>query len=305
MIISKYFKALSDETRLRLFNILIHFEFNVNELVQIMDMGQSRISRHLKIMTDTQLLSSRRNGSYVYYHAVIDKENQKLIEFIEQSAKKYAELQEDLVRSENIFKERKNKTRQFFNNVAKYWDSLKEEVFGDLDLNRIIKSKISPVETLVDLGCGTGELLFQLQDTASKLLGVDSSPKMLEQARKKLGQSHQGLNLRLGEMEHLPLSDQEADLAFLNMVLHHLPLPEAGIREVSRVLKKDGLFIITDFAAHDQEEIREKYGGPWLGFKKEKIKQWLFDAGFSLKEFQSYSVKKGLQIQLFVSQKGN
>jgi len=92
MIISKYFKALSDETRLRLFNILIHFEFNVNELVQIMDMGQSRISRHLKIMTDTQLLSSRRNGSYVYYHAVIDKENQKLIEFVEQSAKKYAEL---------------------------------------------------------------------------------------------------------------------------------------------------------------------------------------------------------------------
>jgi len=135
---------------------------------------------------------------------------------------------------------------------------------------------------LVDLGCGTGELLFQLQDTASKLLGVDSSPKMLEQARKKLGQSHQGLNLRLGEMEHLPLSDQEADLAILNMVLHHLPLPEAGIREVSRVLKKDGLFIITDFAAHDQKEIREKYGGPWLGFKKEKIKQWLFDAGFSL-----------------------
>lgn len=305
MIICKYFKALSDETRLRLFNILIHFEFNVNELVQIMDMGQSRISRHLKIMTDTQLLSSRRNGSYVYYHAVIDKENQKLIEFIEQSAKKYPELQEDLVRSENIFKERKNKTRQFFNNVAKYWDSLKEEVFGDLDLNRIIKSKISPVETLVDLGCGTGELLFQLQDTASKLLGVDSSPKMLEQARKKLGQSHQGLDLRLGEMEHLPLSDQEADLAILNMVLHHLPLPEAGIREVSRVLKKDGLFIITDFAAHDQEEIREKYGGPWLGFKKEKIKQWLSDAGFSLKEFQSYSVKKGLQIQLFVSQKGN
>lgn len=305
MIISKYFKALSDETRLRLFNILIHFEFNVNELVQIMDMGQSRISRHLKIMTDTQLLSSRRNGSYVYYHAVIDKENQKLIEFIEQSAKKYPELQEDLVRSENIFKERKNKTRQFFNNVAKYWDSLKEEVFGDLDLNRIIKSKISPVETLVDLGCGTGEMLFQLQNTASKLLGVDSSPKMLEQARKKLGQSHQGLDLRLGEMEHLPLSDQEADLAILNMVLHHLPLPEAGIREVSRILKKDGLFIITDFAAHDQEEIREKYGGPWLGFKKEKIKQWLSDAGFSLKEFQSYSVKKGLQIQLFVSQKGN
>ena len=50
-----YFKALSDETRLRLVHILLHYELSVNELVRILGMGQSRVSRHLKILTEAGL----------------------------------------------------------------------------------------------------------------------------------------------------------------------------------------------------------------------------------------------------------
>jgi len=52
-----YFKALSDETRLRLVHILLHYELSVNELVRILGMGQSRVSRHLKILTEAGLLT--------------------------------------------------------------------------------------------------------------------------------------------------------------------------------------------------------------------------------------------------------
>ena len=46
------FKALADETRLRLLRILLHHELSVNELVSILKMGQSRISRHLRVLSD-------------------------------------------------------------------------------------------------------------------------------------------------------------------------------------------------------------------------------------------------------------
>ena len=61
------FKALSDETRLRLVHILLHYELSVNELVRILGMGQSRVSRHLKILTEAGLLLFRRDGLWVFY----------------------------------------------------------------------------------------------------------------------------------------------------------------------------------------------------------------------------------------------
>lgn len=64
-----YFKALADETRLRLLNLLREQELNVNEIVAILEMGQSRISRHLKILSESGLLQSRRDGLWVFYKA--------------------------------------------------------------------------------------------------------------------------------------------------------------------------------------------------------------------------------------------
>ena len=58
----QYFKTLSDETRLRLLNILDLQEFNVQELVEILGMGQSRVSRHLKILQEGDLLGWARDA---------------------------------------------------------------------------------------------------------------------------------------------------------------------------------------------------------------------------------------------------
>ena len=65
----KLFKALSDPTRLRLLRLLERFELNVNEIMRVMDMGQSRISRHLKILTDSGLVTVRREGQWAYYRS--------------------------------------------------------------------------------------------------------------------------------------------------------------------------------------------------------------------------------------------
>ena len=54
------FKALADETRLRLLRILLHHELSVNELVSILKMGQSRISRHLRVLSGAHDLPQGR-----------------------------------------------------------------------------------------------------------------------------------------------------------------------------------------------------------------------------------------------------
>lgn len=301
MNIVKIFKALADETRLRIFCLLLHHEFNVNEMVQAMDMGQSRISRHLKILSESGQISSRRDGSFVYYHGVINEDNKQLIDFIQQHIDVDAEIQKDLDRAETIFLERKNQTARFFSRVAGYWEQLRESIFGDLDINSLIADKAEPGKVLVDLGCGTGELIMALHHKAEKVIGIDSSPHMLERAAGKLRSNGRNVELRLGELEHLPMGDNAADTAVVNMVLHHLSVPASGIREAYRVLKPEGRFIIVDFDKHNQEWVLDKFGGPWMGFLPDDIEQWLKDAGFHLLEQETLQVKNRLGINLFVA----
>lgn len=63
----RVFKALSDETRLRMMMLLSKGEFCVCEIMQALDISQSRASRNLGILKDAGLLVDRRNGLWVHY----------------------------------------------------------------------------------------------------------------------------------------------------------------------------------------------------------------------------------------------
>ncbi|MDI6794318.1 MAG: metalloregulator ArsR/SmtB family transcription factor [bacterium] len=70
--LTNLFKALADETRLRIINLLLERELCVCELVDILEMSQPRISRHLNILLQTGLLHNRREGKWMHYS--IEKE---------------------------------------------------------------------------------------------------------------------------------------------------------------------------------------------------------------------------------------
>jgi len=294
MELIRCFKALSDKTRLRLLYVLQHYELNVNEIVLVVDMIQSGVSRHLKILMESGLLTSRRDGSFIYYSAVKNDAVKTVLSLVDQGFAKEEIAGKDLAASREMIKIRQNRTKRFFKTVAPQWDRLKKE-----------KEKVSFYGNISDLGCGTGELIEVLsEETSHKLIGIDYSPEMLEQARLRLSGTGNA-ELRLGELEHLPMKNQEIDTAIMNMVLHHISQPELPIAEVYRVLKPEGLFILSDFEKHDKEEIKEIIGGSWLGFEKEKIKTWLTHAGFYLTAVDSYPVNHDLIINVFTAQKSS
>jgi len=96
-----------------------------------------------------------------------------------------------------------------------------------------------PVETILDLGCGTGRFSEALaKHFQAKVIGLDPSKKMLEQARKKQVDSR--VRYEHGRAEAIPLPDGSVDLVFMSMSFHHFEDPAQASRECRRVLRKQG-----------------------------------------------------------------
>ncbi|MBN2383136.1 metalloregulator ArsR/SmtB family transcription factor [bacterium] len=296
-----YFKALADQTRVRLMHILSQYELNVNEIVEIMQMGQSRISRHLRILADAGLVRARRDGLWIFYSVVGSGAGAAFFKSIEAHLRSDQDVPADLVRTEQVIERRRQRTVQFFDTIASDWEQLRGELLGDFDLTGEIV-RLLPVGVLTaDLGCGSGDLLRRILVDKGPVIGVDRSRNMLNEARSYCGADASGLDLRIGELEHLPLRDGEVNAAVLNMVLHHLHAPLGAIQEASRIIKPGGMLIIADFLTHTREEMRQSHQDRWLGFTPDQIEGWLEESFFKLERKEAYSLKQDLMIGLYSS----
>jgi len=300
MKIVNTFKAFSDETRLRIFNLLYIRELNVNEIVAVLDMGQSRISRHLKILSDSGLVKMLRDGLWAFYSAPGSEDVKPLADLCLEHVKGEPLFQDDLRSLEEYILERGEKRREFFNSIASEISEIKKDILGDIPLNDFIADLIRGAEKAADIGCGNGELLKILALNGTEVIGVDRSPVMLKEAGKMLKGFHrEQYDLRLGEIEHLPMREGEADCAVLSMVLHYVDRPAMAIEECARVIRGGGLLLVADIDAHRNESLRHDYGHRWLGFDENLISTWFKNAGFKLNEVKKLKGARGLRINIF------
>ncbi len=298
------FKALSDDTRLRILNLLHGQELNVNEIVSVLGMGQSRISRHLKILTDSGLLESRRDGLWVFYRIPGEGQGRTFLDSIAGYVYNASEYASDLVQLEALIKERADAKVRFFNTIAADWMLIKREILGDFDINREILALCGKTDLAADLGCGTGDLVMSLLEKAEKVIGIDRSPGMLDEARERF-HGDPRVDLRIGELEHLPVRDREVSLAVISMVLHHLADPPSAIAEASRALEPGGSLVIVDFAPHKNEDMRTRFGHRWLGFPPDEMDRWLREKNFSIEKQQSFPVRQGMTLRILKARKKN
>jgi len=291
------FKALADETRLRILRLVWRFELNVGEIVAVTRLGQPRVSRHLRILVEAGLLRPRRDGLWVFYSSAQDSETLAAVGPLLADCGP----DEDIERAREAIGARVMQTRRFFNAIAPNWRTMRQEVLGGLDVEARIISLLPQGLTVADLGCGPGELLVAMAAKSAALIGVDASTAMLELARLKPELA--GASLRMGELEHLPLADGEAQAAILSLTLHHLSDPGGAIREAARVLTLGGMLVIADYLKHENERLRARFGDRWLGFAPEELSAWLASAGFVMEKMDVLPIKLGLKLGLFVARK--
>jgi ArsR family transcriptional regulator len=298
-------RALADATRLTLARLLLEGSFNVGELQEVLDLGQSTASHHLKILVDAGLLDCRREGRLAYYQwsSSLSPALDALHRFVREHAPALdAEARQRLHR---VFEARTERTRSFFEGpgadiVAGSQASERAGRIG-VDVFGPIVDRIDPDSIVADLGTGAGRLLPMLRARAARVIGIDASPNMLARASRLARESDwSDVDLRLGALEHLPLRDAEVDAAIAHQVLHHAAQPPAVLAEARRVLKPGGRLIVADFLPHDREWMREELADQWLGFDPALLSRTLREAGFEDVSVRRYP-GKGEELGMFVA----
>lgn len=272
-------KALADQTRLRLVRMLTRGPLNVNELLEILQMGQSRISRHLRILADAGLVGSRREGTWIYYQPAPAAEDALITDtlaHLQKHEKALPHYEEDLQGLERAIERRRARTRTFFDSIRDVRE-LPQHHSLDGNVYRRAALDLMPdrCEVALDMGTGTGLLLPGLLQRAGRVIAVDSAVAMLELARQTAGDLAGRCDFRLGDLEHLPVADGEVDAVVCCMVLHHLSKPAEALREAGRALRAGGHLAIVDLFQHEDESLRERLADLWLGFQPREVKAWL------------------------------
>lgn len=277
---SRLLKALADETRLRILHLLAHEELAGSDLMEILNLGQSRVSTHLALLKEVGLVVDRREGRRSLYH-VAPGPAAGLWEDVLAENQGSPELAADLAGLEALRQRRRESARAYFDRIAATFG---EQLLPGRTWEGLARSLLllAPRARYADLGIGDGLLTLMLSEVAERVTAVDISQEMLtqlaERARKR---GIDNVETVLGEIEDLPLPDASFDVAVLSQALHHAEAPEQALAEARRILVPGGRVLVIDLLAHNEEWVREKLQHVHTGFTEAALGKLLEGAGFS------------------------
>lgn len=243
-------EALAEPARLRLLALCQHGELTVKELTEATGMSQPRVSRHLRILVEADILIRFREAHWVYYRFRDDSQAASLARAaLARASTTDVSLQSDARRLDAVLAARARELRS-----AAGGDT-------DLPLTPVARPRLEQtvkrlaaralgadgLGDLLDVGTGAGRMLRLLAPDAKRAEGVDSSRAMRLAARSALrtaGLAH--CSVREADMYALPFDDQRFDTVVFGHVLTCAEEPWRAVEEAVRVLRVGGHLLVME-----------------------------------------------------------
>ncbi len=269
------FKALGDETRLRLLRLLMEESLNVGELTQVLGLAQPTVSKHLSELRRFNMVEVARNGAFSYYRLADGLG--EWWDAVASSLMRREDDKGDLTRLAAVLKQREelSESTDRFVVPGRSW----------VAWSRALRFLI-PTLTVADFGCGDGAFTLEIASWARRVYAIDSHPGFLRLAREK-GRDLPNIEFLQENMERVSLGDQTVDLVVISQSLHYLERPLEALREAYRILRPGGRILLLDLLPHEEQWVKSELSHQWMGFPPDALAGWLQEAGFAETELES------------------
>jgi ubiquinone/menaquinone biosynthesis C-methylase UbiE len=185
--------------------------------------------------------------------------------------------------------------RKFWNKVAREYDDWISGSFPDQ--YKVNKAKLLEMihseDTILEIGCGAGDMAFHLSPHSKRIVATDLSGEMISVANKRLSKSeHDNISFQVEDSYNLSFSENSFDKVICINALQVMKEPERAIAEGKRVLKDGGEFLSITYLFGDSGLVEYfkltkwvmKYGKPkyWHNFKRKKLVNLFRDNGYEM-----------------------
>ncbi|MEO3385486.1 metalloregulator ArsR/SmtB family transcription factor [Mesorhizobium sp. CAU 1741] len=301
-------KAAGESSRFRILLLLARGDLTVTDLTEILGQSQPRVSRHLKLLMEAQLIERYQEGSWAYFQLADGETVRDFLSGIVGRIDAHDPVVErDLERLGAVKRKRQERASHYFSANAASWDEIRSLHVPDGAVETAMKQLVGerPFQAMLDLGTGTGRLLELFAPLYRRGVGIDLSREMLSVARANLDKAAVAhAQVRQGDLYAPPVERDAFDLVTMHQVLHYLEEPGLAIVEAARLLRPAGRLVIVDFAPHALEFLREEHAHVRLGFSDRQMAEWLDEAGLELEADRSFaptSEAPGLTVKLWLA----
>jgi ArsR family transcriptional regulator len=277
-------RAAGEASRLRALALLAHGELAVGELAFALGQSQPRVSRHMKVLTESGLAERAPEGAWVFYRLPPEGAAPRALvnELVGALDPGDAAIARDLERLAEIRAARAEAADLYFARNAADWDRVSALHLPETDIDAAMRAAAGPgpFDLMIDVGAGAGRMIHLFADRVRRAEGFDTSRQMLAIARASIDEMPAGkAAVRFGDIYEPPFPPGGADLVTVHQVLHFLPDPGRAVSEAAALLKPGGRLVIADFAPHGHEFLRENHAHRRLGFSDEEMREWCAGAG--------------------------
>lgn len=302
--LANFYKACGDELRLNILRVLKHESYGVLELCEIFNARQSSMSHHLKVLTNAQLLATKKEGNTIYYRRamVTNTLSSAYHSALLKSVDCLPIPQVCIAGLQRVDNSRRQESYAFFEkNSAQFREQQELIVQYEQYANYLqdILQQLDSSPHALEIGPGEGAFLALLSEHFSEVTALDNSRAMLDKAQLFCQQKAlSNINFILGDTQLAITEGVQTHFVAMNMVLHHVPSPAKMLSDCQQLLAPKGKLLISELCQHDQPWVQSACGDLWQGFTPEELISWAKDAQFNSLHSQFLALRNGFQVQI-------